>query len=313
MSATSRPKPRLAFTCGDPAGIGPEAVVLALRSSAVRRACDFVVVGERSVWRRAGWTQALAPLVDTGLGLGVPAFGRVSREAGQASFAAVRASIRLAAKGQVDGVVTAPISKEAWKRAGLRFPDHTEYLKEESGIDVEMVLGAPAQRLWCVPVTRHIPLAQVAASLSVPRVLAAARSLSGALKLLLGRRPKLGLCGFNPHAGEAGILGREESKVLRPAALAARKRGVDLSDPIPADTAWRWHVEGKLDGLVTLYHDQALIPLKTAAGLAIVNWTVGLPFPRTSPGHGTGFDLAGRARPDPSATIEAALLAARLA
>ncbi|MEK7857987.1 MAG: 4-hydroxythreonine-4-phosphate dehydrogenase PdxA [Elusimicrobiota bacterium] len=312
MSATSRPKPRLAFTCGDPAGIGPQAVVLALRSKAVRRACQPVVVGEWSVWKRAGWTEALAPLVDTGLGLKPPAFGRVSKAAGQASFAAVRLAVRLAARGQVEGVVTAPISKEAWKRAGVRFPDHTEYLRKESGREVEMVLGAPAQKLWCVPATRHIPLAKVSASLNVPRVLAAARSLSGALKLLLGRRPKLGLCAFNPHAGESGILGGEESRVLRPAALAARKHGVDLSDPIPADTAWRRHVEGKLDGLVTLYHDQALIPLKTAAGLAIVNWTVGLAFPRTSPGHGTGFDLAGRSKPDPSATIEAALLAARL-
>jgi 4-hydroxythreonine-4-phosphate dehydrogenase len=224
----------------------------------------------------------------------------------------VRLAARLAARRLVDGLVTAPISKKAWGMAGVPFKDHTEFLREETGRDAEMILGVPARGIWCVLATRHIPLRDVPGKLSVPAVLSAARALSSFLRRLGDGRPRLGLCALNPHAGEEGLLGWEEDRVLAPASAAARRQGLDLAGPIAADTAWRWHLAGRLDGLVALYHDQALIPLKAAAGLSGINWTAGLPFVRVSPAHGTGFDIAGLGRADCSATLAAAQLAVRL-
>lgn len=266
-----------------------------------------VFVGEPAVWRRAGWTPALGGLADTRLGLKAPAYGRPTAETGRASFAAVKLAARLAARRLVDAVVTAPIAKSAWLAAGAGFPDHTEFFRAETGRDAQMVLGAPRLGLWCVPATRHVPLCEVPRRLNLPVLRASALALREAMRLLGKKSPRLGLCALNPHAGEDGILGGEERRLLAPAARTLRLKG-----PIPADTAWRVHLKGELDGLVALYHDQALIPLKTAAGLEIVNWTVGLPYVRTSPGHGTGFDVAGTKRVSPDATLAAAGLAARL-
>ena len=302
----------LLIACGDPAGIGPRAVILALRRGAVPRGGRAVVVGERAVWKRAGWTPALAELLDTGLGEPPPPYGRPTAATGRMSFAALRACLRAIARGQARAMVTAPISKTAWAAAGVPYRDHTEWLRAETGADGQMILGAPERGLWAALATRHVPLAEVPSRLSEPVVASAAGALNAALRALGLRRPRLGLCGLNPHAGEEGLLGPEESGVLSAGLRRARAAGVALTGPIAADTAWRWHVGGRLDGLVCLYHDQALIALKTAADLAVVNWTVGLPFVRTSPGHGTGFDLAGRGEPDPEATLQAIRLAARL-
>ena len=304
--------PVLALTSGDPAGIGPRCAVLALRAGAFRGASPLAV-GEPSVWRRAGWTERLAPLLDTGLGLAAPRLGRDSAAGGRASFAALALATRLAQRGLAAGLVTAPISKRAWDLAGVPFRDHTGYLKEATGAGAEMVLGAPEQGLWCALATRHVPLASVPRALDAGRVLGAARALDAALRRLGRAAPRLGLCGLNPHAGEDGLLGGEERRVLVPAAARARREGLDLRGPVAADAAWRLHRAGAFDGLVCLYHDQALVALKTAAGLGVVNWTAGIPFVRTSPGHGTGYDLAGKAEPDPSATVSAARLAVRLA
>lgn len=313
MSDIPRPKrPVLAFTSGDPAGIGPEVVLKSLREGSLSHFCRPLLVGEKSVWLRAGWRPGRAVLLDTGLGLPLPAYGKPSRISGQASFAAVRLAVRLAQRRLVDGVVTAPISKSAWALAGSGFQDHTEFLRAETGFDAEMILAAPERGLWCALATRHLPLRRVAGTLSRAGVLSAARALHGALRRLGLRRPRLGLCALNPHAGEEGLLGGEEKRILSPAAAAARRLGIRLEGPVAADSAWRLHGEGRFDGLVALYHDQALIPLKAAAGLSGVNWTAGLPFVRTSPAHGTGFDIAGSGRADASATVAAARLALRL-
>ena len=302
----------LAFTCGDPSGVGPEVVVAALRRGSLARLCRPLLVGEPAVWRRAGWRPGTVPVWDTGLGSRPPRLGRVTKVGGTLSFAAVSTAVRLAQRGLADAVVTAPISKEAWRLARVPYRDHTEYLRAVTGADAQMVLAAPQRGLWCVLVTRHIPLARVPGALSSGKVLAAARSLDQALRGLGSRRPRLVLCGLNPHAGEQGLLGSEEAEVLVPAARSARRQGLDLSGPLPADSAWRLHVEGRCDGLVCLYHDQALIGLKAVAGLGVVNWTASLPFVRVSPGHGTAFELAGTGRAEPAATLQAAILAIRL-
>jgi 4-hydroxy-L-threonine phosphate dehydrogenase PdxA len=274
-------------------------------AAALRR--RFLFVGEPSVWRRAGWRPALGELHDTGLGLAAPKHGRPTAESGRASFAALSQAFALAARGVVGGIVTAPISKSAWAAAGVPYTDHTEYLRERTGADLGMVLAAPDSGLWCALATRHVPLKEAIAQLSVARVLSAARVLSSAGK------KRLVLCGLNPHAGEDGLLGGEEKSILAPAAAAARRAGLSLTGPVAADAAWRLHAAGRYDGVVCLYHDQALIPLKAAAGLSILNWTVGLDgLVRTSPGHGTGFDIAGKGIADPRATVHAARLALTL-
>lgn len=306
-------KPVLAFTCGDPAGIGPETIIGALRRGELSSLCRPLLVGELAVWKRAGWRPGLGLIWDTRLGLKPPPYGRPTRDGGLLSFAAVAQSVRLAGRGLARAVVTGPIAKEGWAMAAVPWKDHTEYLRGAAGsCRAEMILGCPSRGLWCVLVTRHVPLARVPGALSVSRVVAAARTLERALRRLGRRRPKLLLCGLNPHAGEGGMLGREESRVLVPAMRAARRFGLDIAGPAPADAAWRRHIESGCHGLVCLYHDQALIGLKAAAGLEVVNWTAGLPFARVSPGHGTGFDIAGKGKADPSATVAAALLAVRL-
>jgi 4-phospho-D-threonate 3-dehydrogenase / 4-phospho-D-erythronate 3-dehydrogenase len=313
LSAISRPAEVLAFTCGDPAGVGPRAALAALRAGALPAGVAPLLVGESAVWRRAGWRASDGPILDTRLGLRAPAPGRPDADGGRASAASFEEAIRLAARGLVAGVVTAPIAKDSWAAAGYPFRDHTERLARcaPSG-KAEMVLGVPSRGLWCALATRHLPLKEAVRRLDRAGVAGAARALDEALRRLGKRRPRLALCGLNPHAGEGGLLGGEESAILAPAAAALRREGLLLDGPLPADSAWRLHVAGAYDGVVCLYHDQALIPLKVLGGLSGVNWTVGLPFVRTSPAHGTAWEASRTGRIDPSSTIEAARLAARL-
>jgi 4-hydroxythreonine-4-phosphate dehydrogenase len=313
LSATFRRPRVLAFTCGDPAGVGPRAALAALRADALPKGISPLLVGEREVWRRAGWRASDGPILDTRLGLRVPAPGRPNADGGRISAAAFEAALSSAARGQVAGIVTAPISKEWWAAAGYPRRDHTERLDECSGDGrAEMVLGAPARGLWCALATRHLPLKEAVRRVDARSVAGAARALDAALRLVGKSRPRLALCGLNPHAGEGGLIGEEEKSILAPAAAALLREGLRLDGPLPADSAWRLHVEGAYDGLVCLYHDQALIPLKALGGLSGVNWTVGLPFARTSPAHGTAWEAARTGNIDASATIEAAKLAARL-
>ena len=255
----------------------------------------------------------MAPIVSTGLALKAPAFGAPSAESGVLSFAAVQKAFELAARGVVSAIVTAPISKIAWQAAGVPYTDHTEFFGSKLDCRAEMVLSVPAKRLWCLLVTRHMPLRQAIGRLSAPRVVHAAKRLADALKVVGIARPRLALCGLNPHAGEEGLLGGEERRILAPAAASARRAGINLSGPIAADAAWRLHATGVYDGVVSLYHDQALIALKMGGGLGVVNWTLGpRGFIRTSPGHGTAFDIAGKGIASCAATAAAADLACAL-
>ncbi|MDE2141614.1 MAG: 4-hydroxythreonine-4-phosphate dehydrogenase PdxA [Elusimicrobia bacterium] len=314
MSAIFRPLPRtLAFTCGDPAGVGPRAALAAVRARALPRGSSPLFVGERAVWVRAGWRPADGPMFDTRLGLAAPAPGRPDANGGRISAASFEASLALCARGLAGGVVTAPIAKEWWAAAGYAYRDHTERLAACTPDGAaEMVLGVPSRKLWCSLATRHLPLKEAVRRLDRRSVVQAARALDAALRELGVRRPRLALCGLNPHAGEGGLIGGEEKSVLAPALAVLRREGLSLHGPLPADSAWRLHLEGVYDGLVCLYHDQALVPLKALGGLSGVNWTVGIPFARTSPAHGTAWEAARSGRLDASATIEAARLAARL-
>lgn len=308
-------QPILALTSGDPGGIGPEVAVAAMREPSLRRACRVLAVGPRSAFAAAGWTPSLGPLFDPSPSLARRFPRGPSAEGGRLSYAAVRAGVDLCLRGIADALVTAPVSKESWRMAHAPHLDHTALLQG--------VTRAPraAMMLLCgglraVLVTRHIPLGEVPARLSAGAVRDSAELAEIALRVELGiRRPRLALCALNPHAGEGGLLGREEKVLLGPAAARLRRRGIDLAGPLPADSAWGAHAKGRYDALVSLYHDQALIGLKAAGARAssayppVVNWTLGIPLVRTSPGHGTAYDIAGRGVADPSAMKAAARLA----
>ena len=323
-------QPILALTSGDPGGIGPEVAVAAMREPSLRRACRILAVGPRSAFVGAGWTPSLGPLLD-------PAPSRARRfprgpsgEGGRLSYAAVRAAVELCARGLADAVVTAPVSKESWRMAGVPHLDHTALLQgvTRSPRAAMMLLCGD---LRAVLVTRHVPLGEVPALLSAEGIEEAAELAELALRVELGiGRPRLALCALNPHAGEGGLLGREEKALLSPTARRLRRRGLDIAGPLPADSAWGAHAKGRYDALISLYHDQALIGLKAAGACtqrakrdarlprgdfrrraypSVVNWTLGIPLVRTSPGHGTAYDIAGRGVADPSAMRAAARLA----
>jgi len=291
--------------------------VRALRSRKVRRACRPVLIGPRKAFWNAGWRPGLAPLIEVGgdraLTRGSAASARRRVQAGRVSYEAFLHALRLTSRKAVDGMVTAPVSKEAWRLAGVRYPDQTAVLREETGSRRVgmMLLGAG---LRAILATRHIPLRQACEAAGYKVLEEAAGLASDALRDSLGvSRPLLGLCALNPHAGEGGLIGTDERSRLIPAAVRLRRQGVRIDGPIPADAAWAAHRAGRYDALIALYHDQALIPLKLAAGYGVVNWTIGVPIVRTAPGHGTAADIAGKGQADPKGMIEAALLAARLA
>ena len=313
MSAISRrPLKTLAFTCGDPAGVGPRAVIAALRAHALPAGVAPVLVGESSVWRRAGWRAADGPIRDTALGLKPPPPGIASAGGGRLSAAAFEEALRLVARGLAAGVVTAPISKESWAAAGYPWRDHTQRLGACGQGGAEMVLGVPSRGLWCALATRHVSLKEAVRLVGAREIASAAHALASALRRLGKPRPRLALCALNPHGGEKGLIGREEGERLAPAASVLRRQGLLLDGPLPADSAWRLHCDGVYDGVVCLYHDQALIPLKVAGGLGGINWTLGPPFVRVSAAHGAAWDAARSGTVDASGTIEAARLAARL-
>jgi 4-hydroxythreonine-4-phosphate dehydrogenase len=328
-------RPFLAITIGDPAGIGPVLGARAAGSAELRGACRPVLVGDASVVRsvcpsRAARVHPLADLDEYRDSprilnvLHVPhpdirrlRMGRPQRTGGESAALAIRTAVALALQRRVAAVVTGPVSKGSLRMAGLPYAGHTEMLAALCGVRrVEMLMAA--DRLMALLVTRHIPLSKVPASLSMSRLFSTIRLVDRWLKERgLAARPRWGVCGLNPHAGDGGLLGREEERVVAPALRKLRSAGLSLEGPLPADAAWAAHAGGHYTLLACLYHDQAMVPLKSLFPRRVVNITAGLPFARTSPGHGTAYDLAatarGRALADPAATLEAARWALRLA
>lgn len=285
-------KPRIAITAGDPAGIGPEIARKAADDPRVRAECEPVIYGP----------PADVPFEP----------GRLSADAGRAAYDAICAAVADAKRGDVAAIATAPVNKLAFAEAGLPWKGHTDllgYLTESPRV---------AMMFWSEPLkvvlaTVHVPLAEVAASLT-------RESIDGLIDLVADELPRLGvmhpriaLAGLNPHAGEDGLMGGEEQRVLRPAVEAARTRRIDIQGPFPGDTVFVRAARGEFDLVIACYHDQGLIPVKLLAFGRAVNVTLGLPIVRTSVDHGTAFDIAGRGVADPSSMIEATLLAARLA
>jgi 4-hydroxythreonine-4-phosphate dehydrogenase len=284
-------KPRIAITLGDPAGIGPEIVSKALRDPRVRRQCHPIVLGSTDRIR----------------------MGQPSREAGERAIAALEEGLALVRSGQAQALVTAPVSKESFQLAHHGFPGHTEWLAARCRVrDVAMLMVSGPMR--AILLTRHVPLKDVSKHLN-PQMIGRSAELGYAfVKSVLGRkRPRIVACGVNPHAGDHGIIGTEEKKIYGPALRALKKKGIAVTGPLPADTVYPKMAKGEYDLALAAYHDQGMIPLKLYAPERVVNMTLGLPFIRTSPGHGTAYDIAGRGRADVRPMVEAILLAARYA
>lgn len=319
----------LAITLGDPAGIGPEIVAKTLLLPVYAERC--VAVGDPAVMARAlaplGAAERLRVVADvadaelrpdrvclvasSALPL-PPPFGRVDAACGRAAYQAICLAIDLARQGRVAGMVTAPIHKEALAAAGVPYPGHTEILAERGGAGrVAMMLANGA--IATVLVTIHCSLRQAIERADFDAQLSAIRLAHQGGRALGAAAPRVAVAGLNPHAGEGGLFGDEEQRIIGPAIAAARREGIDASGPWPGDTVFMHARQGRFDVVVAQYHDQGLIPVKYLGLEQGVNITLGLPFVRTSPDHGTAFDIAGQGIADPASLRTAIDHALRLA
>lgn len=298
---------RIAITLGDPRGIGPEIVGKALRQPDLAGAAEFLVVGPEV-------DGAVEPTVAVGrwrAGDDPAAAGRLAGEA-------IEAAVAMALRGDVDALVTGPIEKSAFRAGGWTYPGHTEMLRELTGAPaVGMMLTSEAVRpghaLRVVLATTHLALRDVFGALTPDLLVQQAVLANGALRSWWDLpRPRVALCAFNPHASDSGLFGDEEARVYGPALERLADEGVEASGPIPADTVFVRALRGEFDVVIAPYHDVGMAAFKTAAFGSGVNVTLGLPFPRTSPDHGTALDIAGRGVADPSSMVEAIRLAIRL-
>ena len=307
-------RPRIVISMGDPGGVGPEVASVAAADPRVKHACDLSIVGDLRVLRRAAGLREVpldaGVVIDLGLvGEDAHGAGRVDASNGHASFAYVARSLDEVLARNADALVTAPISKAAWHAAGHRYPGHTEYVAERasSGPPAMMLCAGP---LRSVLVTGHVPLRDALGRVTAESVLRALGLGGEAVRRLIGADPRIGVAGLNPHAGEGGILGDEDDRVIRPAVDAAVRDGWDASGPHPADALYRRAAAGAFDLVVAMYHDQGLIPVKVFG--RGVNVTLGTPIVRTSPDHGTAFDIAGKGVADAESMVLAILMAASL-
>ncbi|MBL8953639.1 MAG: 4-hydroxythreonine-4-phosphate dehydrogenase PdxA [Myxococcaceae bacterium] len=277
----------MGISLGCPCGIGPEIVEAALADPRVRDALEPSVFGS---------TRGFRP-------------GKPDAKAGKAQHRFILDAVEAAKRREIDAICTAPVSKEVIIRSGIAFTGHTELLAASFGAEVLMLLAGP--RLKVALATNHLPLSKVPGALKVPK-------LTSQLELLcrsLGKKAKVAVCGLNPHAGEGGKMGREELEIIGPAIERAREKGLDVTGPIAADGLFA-KLSSKapfpFDGVLAMFHDQGLCVAKALDFQRTVNVTLGLPLPRTSPDHGTAYDIAGKGKADPEPMVQALLMAVKL-
>ncbi|HEY7842054.1 MAG TPA: 4-hydroxythreonine-4-phosphate dehydrogenase PdxA [Bradyrhizobium sp.] len=325
----------LALTLGEPAGIGPDITLLAWVRRDELKLPPFYLLGDAGfLERRARALGVEVPLAEVGpndaltvfadalpvVATGKPATaepGRPDTSSAEAAIASIRRAVADARAGHAGAVVTNPIAKSVLYSAGFRHPGHTEFLAElaaSNGTAPQPVMMLWSPTLAVVPVTIHLSLREAIAQLSTGLIVSTARIVADGLKRSFGlARPRLALSGLNPHAGEDGSLGGEDKAIVAPAVEMLRADGIDARGPLPADTMFHEAARKTYDCAVCMYHDQALIPIKTLAFDDGVNVTLGLPFIRTSPDHGTAFDIAGSGRANPASLVAALRLADRMA
>jgi 4-hydroxythreonine-4-phosphate dehydrogenase len=331
----------IAITMGDPAGIGPEIVAKAFRlEPQLTRGC--FVAGDVACMRRgAGWTAlqgvplpvaeiagvtelaavppGCIPVLQVGAAGVPPAVGAIDAAAGRMAAEAVLWATRAALRGEIAALVTAPLHKEALAAAGLPYPGHTELLQAEAAAHAGVPLARMPVRMMLandelrtVLVSIHVALREALEAVTFDQVLQTLRITDAALRASLGKPPRIAVAGLNPHAGEGGLFGREEIETIAPAVQAAIADGIDVHGPFAPDTVFMRARRGEFDAVIAMYHDQGLIPVKYMGVEKGVNVTLGLPLVRTSPDHGTAFDIAGTGQADASSLVEALRMARRL-
>jgi len=325
-------RPIVGITMGDAAGVGPEIVMKSLAVDEVHEICRPLVIGDAGRLRKAGelvgsWLRVNSlrepaearfrkgevDCIDLAIIPEDLPFGKLSAKAGDAAYRFVARAVELAMAGKIDAICTAPLNKEALHAGGHLYPGHTELLAKLSGAgEVSMMLSTPKMRV--IHVTTHIGLLDAIERIEPALVERTIRRGHDALLKAGMKRPRIGVCGINPHAGEHGLFGRgEEEKKVIPGVEAARKTGIDVEGPLPADTLFFRAGRGDFDLVVAMYHDQGHGPVKVLGLEAGVNITVGLPFVRTSVDHGTAFDIAGTGKADERSLVEALRQAVALA
>ena len=293
--STRRRKPRIGITLGDCAGIGPEIVERALKSDRLARAADYRIIGKYP---------------DCTL-------GHPTRETARAAAAALEEAVTLARRGDLDATVTGPVHKARMYEVGFKFPGQTEFFAERCGVK-NSAMCLTGGKITVALVTAHIPLRKVARSLRQSEIVRVGLLLAKFLRARSNDKPRIAIAGLNPHAGESGKLGREEIEIIAPALERLNRSPITghrslFSGPHSPDTVFHRAIEGEFDAVVCMYHDQGLIPLKLHAFHQGVNVTLGLPFPRTSPDHGTAFEIAGKGIARADSIISAINLAVDLA
>ena len=301
--STSTKKPRIGITLGDCAGIGPEIVEIALKSDRLERAADYKIIGQ--------YPDCMP--------------GHSTRETACAAAAALEEAVILARRGELDAIVTGPVHKACMYKVGFKFPGQTEFFAERCGVK-NFAMCLTGGKLTVALVTTHIPLRKVSRALKQSEIIRVGLLLAEFFRSRGKNAPRIAVAGFNPHAGESGKLGREEIEIIAPAVAALKSEirkkftrrssgeggKFEITGPHSPDTVFRCAIEGKFDAVLCMYHDQGLIPLKLYAFHEGVNVTLGLPFPRTSPDHGTAFEIAGKGIARADSMIAAINLAVEL-
>ncbi|TBR18836.1 4-hydroxythreonine-4-phosphate dehydrogenase PdxA [bacterium] len=303
---------KLVITLGDPSGIGPEITAKAL--SCLKPKTEIIIVGDKWVFnkaRKAGRIAGNIRFIDlNNVSRRNFSFGKIKPEYGRASIEYLEKALELIGNKEADALVTCPISKEAASLSGFAYSGHTEYLlaKTKSQYSVMMLLN---NYLKISLVTTHIPISEVPSRINKQKIIKTIILTHSSLKNLFGiKNPRVVVCGINPHASDNGLIGSEENKIIKPALSLVKKSFKGVEGPMPSDTAVAKAMQGYYDAVIAMYHDQALIPLKLSDPKSGVNITLGLPFVRTSPLHGTAFDIAGSAKADPASLVQAIKLAA---
>lgn len=318
---------------GDPCGIGPEIIVRSLASPSLKRAANYIIIGNQEVLEQTAKSLKIPfrykiILNDSGLEnitstlslISTGHFGRnhmkkrgPTKEGGELSFQWIKKGIHLALQGKINALSTAPICKEAIHMAGHDYPGHTEILCDLSRVKrVVMLMAGGALRVAFV--TTHIALKEIPHGITVKNVLETITISNDYLKKYFNiKKPRIAVCGVNPHAGEEGIFGNEEEKIITPAVKKAKNLGITCEGPVSADTVFYKALKGMYDLVVSMYHDQGAIPLKLHAFETGVNITLGIPFIRTSPDHGTAYDIAGKGIANPDSMKEAIKMAIMMA
>ncbi|HHT9129756.1 MAG TPA: 4-hydroxythreonine-4-phosphate dehydrogenase PdxA [Candidatus Brocadiaceae bacterium] len=332
MQKNKKSKLLIGITAGDPCGIGPEIILKALETQSIRNLANYLIIGNKGVFDRTARSlkipltyQTISHLTKiddvkhpisllpvSGFNSNITKQKRATAEGGEISVQCVIKGINLAMSGYIDALVTAPICKEAIHLAGYGYPGHTEMLHIFSGAK-RVVMLMVGGKLRVAFVTTHIALKDVPQSITVEDVLGTIAITDSGLRQYFDlKMPRVAVCGLNPHAGEEGLFGDEERRVIIPAIEKAKKKGIQCEGPVSADTVFYKSLKGVYDAVIAIYHDQGAIPLKLHAFETGVNITLGIPFVRTSPDHGTAYDIAGKGVADPRSMMEAIKIAVKM-